>query len=257
MKKLIRLTEGDLHRIIRESVRMALNESDEGIMDKCSEYKSILEREYSDAAKAVSSCSSTFHNGIAPSLRSMGYTVKSNGDNWVWFYSPSRLFCFYACSFGEPWKLTENIVMDFSNYTWKERYQYPNYYHTLNYKKFRLNDFEKLYLKMSEEIGEPVIIEPAKIVSEKIGNYEKFTVYRRGNRTYEEIKEFDNFEDAKKLAYNLAKQECEKGKARRDSISPYYNSRPLDITKQHTDCAVAYEYYEYNEYSYYFSVEAE
>lgn len=258
MKK-IRLTESDLHTIIKNSVYRILNENDvrNEITKKCAEYKEILTKEFMQAQKDVHNSTSTFHNGIAPSLRQKGYTVISNGDNWVSFYTPSRLFELYACSFGKPWALTERVTMNFSNYTWKERYQYPNYYHTLDYKQFRLPDFEQLYLKMSNEINEPVIIEPQKVTSEKIDTYNKFTVYKRGNRTYEKIKEFDNFEDAKKLAYNLAKQKCEQGRAQNDSTSKYYATTPRDITKQHSDCAVAYEYYEYNEYSYYFSVEVE
>ena len=260
MKKVIKLTENDLHKIVKESINKILNESkdvENKIIQQCSHYKNILMKEFSEAQKAVVNSNSTFHNGIAPSLRSKGYTVIGNGDNWVSFYSPSRLFEFYACSFGEPWKLTTRIMMEFSNYTWKELYQYPCYYHTKDYKKFRLNDFEKLYMQMSNEIGEPVIIEHGKVTSEKIDTYNTFTVYRGGGRSFEEIQEFDNFEDAKKCAYEYAKEECERGRNLKDSTSRYYNTSPRDITTHHSDYAVTYEFYDYDEHSYYYCVVAD
>lgn len=259
-KKLIKLTESDLHEIVKNSVSKILNENDKienETIIQCNKYKEILNKEFLQAQKDITNSKPTFHNGVAPALRSKGYTVMANGDNWVRFCGPSRLFEFYACSFGEPWALTEKIIMNFSNYTWKQRYQYPNYYHTLDYKQFKLQDFESLYLKLSKEIEKPVEIKPIKLVSEKIESYNKFIVYKRGNGTYEEIKEFDNFKDANKFAYDCAKQKCEHGKQLQDSTRMYYTITPKDITKQHPNCAVAYEYYNYDEHSFYFSVEVE
>lgn len=234
-----------------------MNENINEINQQCAKYKEILTKEFIQAQKDVTNSKATFHNGIAPSLLAKGYTVKSNGDNWVRFLSPSRLFSFYACSFGFPWKLTEKVIMNFSNYSWEERYQYPNYTHTRTYKEFQLNDFEKLYMKLSNEIGEPVVLEPEKITSEKLEKYNKFTVCKRGGRTYKELKEFDNFEEAKQYAYELAKQECEQGRKQWDSTRHYYHLTPRNVTKQHAECAVAYEYYNYDEHPYYYSVEVD
>lgn len=253
MKRTIRLTESDIHRIVRESVCKVLSES------KGSDYGKILRDEYLQAQKDVREARATFHDGIKGSLMSKGYTVVGNHDNYVSFYGPSRLFLFSAHedygNYQAPWKMSRDITISFSNYTWKELYQYPDYFHDRDYEDIKVDDFDDFYQRISEDIGEPLVLKPFKTTSESIGDFTKFTVMSIGYRV-DVLAEFDNFEEAKKAAYKIAQEKCDEGKKRNDMTSRYYHRSPVDVTRQFTHYAAAYEYYYYNEHACYVVVTA-
>lgn len=248
MKKIIRLYENDLHKMVRESVHHLLTEN------KMEEYQTILQNEFLKAQKDVQDSRATFHEGIRKSLLSKGYTILSFGDNHISFYGQSRLFCFYAhedydsTNYRSPWILSSKIRITFSNYTWKERYQYPNYYNDREDKEIRINDFPAFYQKTSEEIGEPLTLKPFKAKHENIDEYHKFKVVNKNGRHDETLGEFDNFQDAKERAYEYAKTECDYGKKTNDITTRYYHHSPIDVTKQFTQYAAAYEYYNCDEH---------
>ena len=264
MKQVIKLTESNLRHIIYKSVLSVLRESTD-TLDSATEkdeakYEQILQDEFMKAQKDIQNSRATFHNGIRDSLLSKGYIVQYFGDNWIRFYGPSRLFGFYAHGFDAgyrgTWKLTDKIKISFSNYTWQERYQYPDYYHTKDYKEIKISNFSEFYQTVSKQIGEPLILKPFKASYEKIDIFKKFKVIEGGN-TNKVLAEFDNFEYAKKEAYKIANEECKRGKQRNDTTSRYYHYSPIDVTKNFTNYAVAYEFYDYSEHAYYIAVVAE
>ena len=239
--------------MVTESVNKLLTE------EELNDYVRILQDEYTMVQRDLQSAKSTFHRGIRDSLLHKGYTVTSFGDNRIHFYGPSRLFGFRAHEdyndYRKPWILNDDIDISFSNYTWEEMYQYPCYYHTRSSKRIKISDFTEFYQKISEEIGEPLILRPFKAAYEKIDEAQKFQVIQWGTRTYNKLGEFDSFEEAKNAAYEFADEKCKRGKARNDTTSRYYHSSPIDVTKKFTKYAAAYEYYDYHESTFYVVVE--
>ena len=253
MKRTIRLSENSIYKMVVESVHKLLTE------EELANYEQILQNEYTKAQKDLQSSKSTFHRGIRDALLSMGYTVTAYNDNYIHFYGPSRLFGFRAHEdygdYRKPWLLSNDIDISFSNYTWKEMYQYPCYYHTRDNKRIKIDEFTAFYQKISEEIGEPLVLKPFKTAYENVEETQKFKVIEWGTRTYNILGEFDNFEEAKEYAYKFADEECKNGKQRNDSTSRYFHSSPIDVTKKFTNYAAAYEYYDYHESTYYVIVE--
>ena len=251
MKKTIKLNERDLHKIVGESVHKLLTES------KMEEYEKILQNEFMNIQKDIQSARATFHRGIRKSLLSKGYVVVWFCDNFISFYGPSRLFCFYAHedydNYKNPWKVSDRIKISFANYTWKERYQYPNYYHDMDYKEIRISEFPTFYQKVSKEIGEPLILKPFKAAHETVDDYKKFHIVKENGHNIK-LGEFDNFKEAKEAAYKFAQAECDFGKKLNDSTSKYYHRSPIDVTKEFAYYAAAYEYYNYEEHSCYIVV---
>lgn len=121
--------------------------------------------------------------------------------------------------------------------------------------RIKISNFTEFYQKISEEIGEPLVLKPFKPTYEKIDEIQKFRVIHWGTGTYNKLGEFDSFEEANDVAYKFADEKCKNGKTRNDSTSRYYHSSPIDVTKEFTDCAAAYEYYDYHESTFYVVVE--
>ena len=134
-------------------------------------------------------------------------------------------------------------------------YQYPCYYHTRDYKEIKVGDFTEVYQKISKQIGEPLILKPYKTAYEDIEENQQFEVIESGPNHYKKLGKFDNLEEAKKTAYKIADEQCKRGKRYKDITSKYYHSSPIDVTKKFTEYAAAYEYYDYNECTYYVVVE--
>ena len=127
-----------------------------------------------------------------------------------------------------------------------------------NTKEVKIDEFKDYYFEVSHEIKQPLKLKPYSSNAENIANFTKFTVFKTGGGApTKTFQPFDDFETAKAFAYEIAKTDCKNGKARRDDLSQYYHSEPLDVTKNHPDCVLAYETYDYDEHTCYVGVRAE
>lgn len=222
---------------------------------QCEKYFSILAQEYEQAKKDVQTARSTFHYGLRDSMISRGYTVTSCGDNHISFYGASRLFEFRATNYERwcsPWKLSDKVTITFANHSWKERYQYPCYYHDINYIKLQIDNFKSFYLSTCDD--KVSLLKPYKTASEKAESYKSFKVFSNGDYS-KLLGTFDNSKDAIKFAYDYAQKQCNDGK--KSDLRRYYHYSPVDITKKYSYYVATYEYYLYDESSYYIYVDGE
>lgn len=232
---------------------MAMETNDYKALKQAADYLGILEKEYEQAKKDVHTARATFHYGLRDAMIARGYAVCSCGDNRIVFYGASRLFQFVAES-GEtwrsPWKMLDKVVITFANHSWKELYQYPCYYRDVNYKKLSIDNFQSFYLSTCND--KVSLLEPYKTASEKAESYKSFKVFDIADCS-KLLGTFGNHKDATEFAYNYAKEKCNKGKE--SSLRRNYRNSPIDVTKERTNCVAAYEYYLYDERSYYIYVE--
>jgi hypothetical protein len=225
------------------------------INTQCEKYLSILAQEYEQAKKDVQTAHSTFHYGLRDAMIARGYIVTSCGDNLICFYAASRLFQFIAHegeTWRSPWKLSDEVEITFSNHSWKKLYQYPCYYHDINYKKLKVDNFKPFYLSTCD--NKVSLLEPYKTAKEKADTYNSFKVFYKGDSD-RCLDTFDNSKDAIKFAYDYAQQKCSKGKE--TDLRRNYHCTPYDVTDKHVNYVAAYEYYLYDECSYYIYVEGE
>lgn len=235
-----------------------VNNKDYDVLKQAADYLGILEKEYEQAKKDVQTARSTYHYGLRDAMIARGYTVVSAGDNHIAFYGASRLFEFYANegeTWRSPWIMSDKVRITFANYSWKELYQYPCYYRDMNFIKLKITDFQKFYLSTCHDKDGAIklsLLEPYKTGSEKAQTYKSFEVFDSSdsNRC---LGTFDNHKDAIKFAYDYAKEACDKGKE--SNLRHNYHYSPHDVTKEHIHYVAAYEYYLYDEYSYYIYVE--
>ena len=230
---------------------------DYDVLTQAADYLAILEKEYEQAKKDVMSARPTFHYGLRDAMIARGYTVVYGGDYSISFYGASRLFSFHAhydTSSRSTWVMSDKVGITFANHSWKEMYSYP-YTRDVNYIKLKITDFQKFYLSTCHDEDGAIklsLLEPYKTASEKAETYKSFEVFDSSdnNRC---LGTFDNHTDAIKFAYDYAKKECSKGKE--TDLRRNYHYSPLDVTKEHVNYVAAYEYYLYDEHSYYIYVE--
>ena len=86
------------------------------------------------------------------------------------------------------------------------------------------------------------------------GDHEQYKVYTGGPREHKWIATFDNFDEAQQLAFDLALKKCEVGKMMDYDTGKHYLMRPKDVTKDHPDDLVTFEYWRNGRISYYYGV---
>jgi hypothetical protein len=261
----IKINEKILDSVLNESVHDVIKEDveDQAVETKCDEYAQILRNEYEQAQRAVRASRPTFHNGLRDAMQRHGFTTVGHGDNWTGFYGPSRLFYFsahqdYNGGWQSPWILSQKVGICIEKYGWSSILPHnrrANAEHGIY--DVSVNEFEEFYTNACNRVHDVIEISKHQTPMERVETFSKFTVYKGGGGRYQTIWEYDNFEDAKKRAYDLAQEECTKGKERRDDISRYYHSKPVDITNNHPHDIIAFEFYLYDEYSYYVAVSGE
>lgn len=108
--------------------------------------------------------------------------------------------------------------------------------------EFSLNDDNRLQLDRDFEaiFGEVPTFGRELTEKDKIGNYKKFRVRTYVPKELNTLKWFDNFEDAKKYAYDKAKEYAESVK---DDRRRYAYTTPLDISDRY-DYLAAYLWYD-------------
>ena len=239
---------------------MIMLTKDYDVLKQAADYLGILENEYEQAKKDVQTARATYHYGLRDAMIARGYTVCSCGDNRIVFYGASRLFQFVAEegeTWRSPWKMLDKVFITFANHSWKELYQYPCYYRDVNYIKIDIANFQKYYLSTCRDEDGQIklsLLEPYKTAKEKADTYNSFKVFDSSdsNRC---LGTFDNHKDAIKFAYDYAQKVCSKGKE--TDLRRNYLRTPYDVTNKHVQYVAAYEYYLYDEYSYYIYVVGE
>lgn len=224
-------------------------------------YNDILNEEYAKAMQDVANAKyhNTFHRGIFGYMKGKGWTVTSFGDSTIYFYGASRLFRFYANHFttDKAWTLSERVLIDFENYSWKEVYSYP-YTRDCSFTEVKVSEFDKFFKNVADKISEEPKLKEYRTNRECENEYKKYIVsatYYGYGAPLPICREFDNLEDAKKFAYDYADKKCKEGRERNDSTRLYFMTYPQDCTEECPSKIYAWKYYEYDEHAYYVYIE--
>ena len=144
-------------------------------------------------------------------MRSRGYFVSYNGDSLCAF---SKDGIQYNASDGKHWQLKNRISLYVKDDVLSDEFSYED-------KKGSINgiDYIELY------IGDNISLGRELTEKDKLNTYTKFRVRTYSDRYLDTVKWFDDFEKAKKFAYDLAVQKAK-------SVSPQYkdwaNTNPKD-----------------------------